>query len=152
RVLWGLVPRNEANVATGFRLAESSIRLAPRDEWAHFCLAFAHELAGSFGDGVVACERAIELNPNFSAGYAELARKYSFLGQSEQAIKACDWALRLNSRDPANWERHSTLAIAHFVAADDEAALREARATTQLRPDFPEGWIMFIAAASALDK
>jgi tetratricopeptide (TPR) repeat protein len=109
-------------------------------------------LAGRINDAAAACEQAIELNPNFSAAYAELGRKYALHGQPEEAIKACRTALSLNPRDPANWERHATLAIAHFVAGDDEAALREAKTTARVRPELPEASIMVAAAAAALGK
>jgi adenylate cyclase len=128
------------------------VRLSPRDEWAHFCLGFAYELAGRIKDGAAECMRAIEINPNFSAAYAELGRKFALLGEPEQAIQACQTALRLNPRDPTNFQFHTSLAIAHFVAEDNGAALREAKMTVQLRPELPEGLIMSAAAAAALGK
>jgi len=128
------------------------VRLSPRDEWAHFCLAFAYELAGRIADGAAECKRAIELNPNFSQAYAELARKYAFLGQSEDSVQACQTASRLNPRDPTNFQFLTALAVAHFVAGEDEASLRDARTTVEVRPELPEGLIMVAAAAAALGK
>jgi TolB-like protein/two-component SAPR family response regulator len=149
--LWfGVIAHNEANVETGLRLAETGVRLAPRDEWAHFCMAFAYEMAGRPEDAVAECRRAIELNPNFSNGYSELGRALAALGQSQEAIEACRTALRLNPRDPSNWERHNTLALAHFTAEDYEASLQEARTAVQRRREVPEGLIILAAAASAL--
>src|SRR5688572_30226734 len=152
RLWFGLIPHDAENLALGLQLAEMGVRLAPRDEWAHFCMAFAYELAGRLDDTVAACRRAIELNPNFSNGYSELARGLAALGRAEEAIVACQTALRLNPRDPSNWERHDTMAIAHFTAENFEASLREARIATQARPELPEGFIILAAAASALGQ
>jgi TolB-like protein/Tfp pilus assembly protein PilF len=152
RLWFGVIEHNEANVALGLQLARTGLRLAPRDEWAHFCMAFGYELAGLMEDVVAECKRAIELNPNFSNGYSELGRALAALGQAHEAIDACRTALRLNPRDPSNWERHATLAIAHFTAGDYEASLREARTVVQGRPELPEGLIMLAAAASALGE
>ncbi|HEV8692896.1 MAG TPA: adenylate/guanylate cyclase domain-containing protein, partial [Lysobacter sp.] len=109
QMFFGIIPQDEANISLGLQLAQTGVRLSPRDEWAHFCLAFACELAGRIKDGVAECQRAIEINPNFSAAYAELGRKFALLGQPEQAIQACQTALRLNPRDPTNFQFHASL-------------------------------------------
>ena len=152
RLWFGVVPHNAENVALGLQLASAGVRLAPRDEWAHFCMGFAYGQADRFEDAVAECRRAIELNPNFSNGYSELGRSLAALGRSEEAIDACRTALRLNPRDPSNWERHDTLAIAYFTAENFEASLQEARITAQSHPELPEGLIMLAAASSALGQ
>ena len=150
RMWFGVVPHTEANVALALQLAEMGLRLAPRDEWAHYCMGFAHELMGRTKDAFAEYRRTIELNPNFSNGHAGCSRMLAIMGESSEAIEACRMALRLNPRDPTNWERHNTLAIAHFVAGNDEMCLKEARITVQACPVLPEGLIMLAAAASSL--
>ena len=152
RLWFGLIPHNPKNVALGLQLAEAAVRLAPRDEWAHFCLGYAYEQAGRAEDTVAECRRAIELNPNFSTGYSELGRALAAMGRGEEAIDAVRTALRLNPRDPSNWERHDTLAIAYFNMENLEACLQEARITVQARPELPEGLIMLAAALSAVGQ
>ena len=150
RMWFGVVPHTEANIALALQLAETGLRLAPRDEWAHYCMGFAYELMGRTKDALAEYRRTIQLNPNFSNGHAACSRMLAILGESSEAIEACQTALRLNPRDPTNWERHNTLAIAHFVAGNDESCLQEARITVQACPVLPEGLIMLAAAASAL--
>src|SRR5262245_13753356 len=58
RLWFGVIEHNEANVALGLQLAQTGLRLAPRDEWAHFCMGFACELAGRMEDVVAECKRA----------------------------------------------------------------------------------------------
>jgi len=150
RMWFGVVPHTDANIALALQLAESGLRLAPRDEWAHYCMGFAHELMGRTKDALAEYRRTIELNLNFSNGYAACSRMLAILGESSEAIEACQTALRLNPRDPTNWERHNSLAIAHFVAGNDESCLQEARITVQACPVLPEGLTMLAAAAAAL--
>jgi hypothetical protein len=61
-------------------------------------------------------------------------------------------ALRLNPRDPSNFWRHSSIATAHFVAADYDNALEEGKSVARSHPDFLRGAIVWAAAAAALDK
>ncbi|HEY1384480.1 MAG TPA: adenylate/guanylate cyclase domain-containing protein [Dongiaceae bacterium] len=152
RLWFGVIPHNAENLALGLRLAETGIRFAPRDEWAHFCMGFAYGLGGRFDEAVAKCSRAIELNPNFSTGYSELGRCLAALGRAKEAIDACRTALRLNPRDPSNWERHSTLAIAYFTAGEFEASLQEASMAVHVRPELPEGLIVMAAATAALGQ
>ena len=44
-------------------------RLAPRDEWTHLVMAWAHAYAetGKLEEAVAECERGLEINPNNSA-------------------------------------------------------------------------------------
>ena len=152
RLWFGVIPHSAENVGLGLQLAEAGVRVAPRDEWAHFCMGYAYGQADRFEDAAAECRRAIELNPNFSTGYSELGRSLAALGRSEEAIDACRTALRLNPRDPSNWERHNTLAIAYFTAENFEASLQEARIAAHARPELPESLIMLAAASSAIGQ
>jgi tetratricopeptide (TPR) repeat protein len=83
RLWFGVIAHTEASVALGLKLAEAGIRLAPRDEWAHFCMGYAYVVAGRFKDAAAECRRALEINPNFSNGYSELGRSLAVLGRAE---------------------------------------------------------------------
>src|SRR5262249_17455427 len=60
------------------------------------------------------------------------------LGRAEEAVEMCRLALQLNPRDPYNYWRHSYIALAHFVAADYEAALQEKQAGSSVETAPPE--------------
>jgi tetratricopeptide (TPR) repeat protein len=129
-----------------------AIRLAPRDEWAHFFMGSAYSLAGRLEDAIAECQWALELNPNFSIAYADLGEYFAFLGRPQEAIEYCRVALRLNPRDPSNFWRYSSIATAHFVAGDYTAALQEAKRLTRLKSDFLRAPILWAAAATAIDR
>jgi len=127
RMALGELPHDSANIARGLELARTALRLDPRDELAHWLMAMALGHAGKLDDAVAACERGLSINPNSSAILMDMGSFLAFLGRPEDAIAACRLTLRLNPRDPSNYWCHSAIATAHFVAADYEAALQEAK-------------------------
>jgi tetratricopeptide (TPR) repeat protein len=115
-------------------------------------MGVAYGRAGQLDDAVAACERGLAINPNCSVILADKGNFLAHLGRPEEAIEACRLALRLNPRDPDNFWRHAGIAAAHFVAADYEAALQEAKKVARWRPDFLRGPLFWAAAGAALDR
>jgi hypothetical protein len=76
----------------------------------------------------------------------------AFLGRPEDAFAACRLTLRLNPRDPSNFWCHSAIVTAHFVAANYEAVLQEAKTVARWQPHFVRGPILWAAAAAALER
>jgi adenylate cyclase len=151
RMEFGEVPRDAGSVARALELARTAVRLAPRDEMAYYVMAWAYDEAGRLEDAVAACERGLEINPNCSLILSELGACLGPLGRPQEAIEACRLALQLNPRDPSNFWRHSSIAIAHFIAADYGEALRESKKVTQSR-SFLRSAIIWAASAAALGK
>ena len=150
--LWfGELPRDPENMARGFDLARTALRLAPQDEYAHLIMAYAHAYAadGQLEEAIVECERGLEINPNCSILYANIGAYSGALGRSKEALEACRLALKLNPRDPSNFWRHYYIGVAHFVAGDYPACLSESKRLSRSRPFLPSG-IMWAAAAAGL--
>jgi len=151
RMYLGAIPRDAANVARSLELARTALRLAPRDEYAHWLAALANEEAGRLEDAVAECERGLEINPNCTPILGELGSCFAVLGRPQEAIEMCRLALKLNPRAPGNFWYHSSIAKAHFIAADYEAALQESRNVARSRPHMPTN-IIWAAAAAALGR
>jgi tetratricopeptide (TPR) repeat protein len=128
-----------------------ALQVAPRDEMAHYVMAWAYSEAGRLEDAVATCERGLEINPNCSLLFSEMGYCLGPLGRPKEAIEACKLALRLNPRDPSNYWRHSHIATAHFVAADYDAAMEESERVARSRPHIQSG-IIWAASAAALGK
>src|SRR5262249_57226936 len=128
-----------ADAARAFELARTALRLAPRDEYAHLVMAFAWAYAapGRLEDAIAECERGLEINPNCSIIIGNLGYYLAALGRSQEAIAACRLALQLNPRDPSNYWRQYAIAVAHFAAADYDAALRDSKRIARSRPPLP---------------
>jgi adenylate cyclase len=133
-------------------LAGRALGLAPQDEWAHSFMAKALSEAQRYEEAVGEAERALEINPSLSVAIARLGELYVLLGRPEQGIEKCRLALRLNPRNPTNFWRHSSIALAHFLTGDHEAMLQEARRVHSWRPDFLRGPILMAAALGALER
>ena len=148
----GLIPHDEANVALGLELAQKALELNLDDEWACSFMANALSEANRLEEAVKAAERALEINPSFLAAIARLGELQALLGQPEAAIENCRLALKLNPRNPANFWRHSSIALAHFVAGNYELMLQEARRVQAWRSDFLRGPILVAVALAALER
>jgi TolB-like protein/Tfp pilus assembly protein PilF len=148
----GIIPHDAANVAKGLELARKALALGPEDEWAHSFMAKAYSEANRLQEAIEEAERALEINPSLSVAIARLGECYALLGESEKAIEHCRLALKLNPRNPTNFWRHSSIALALFAAEDFEAVLHEARRVQAWRPDFLRGPILTAAALAALER
>jgi len=151
RLWFGEIPRDPANMAQGFELARTALRLAPHDEYAHLVMAYAHAFAadGQLEEAIAECERGLEINPNCSILYGNIGAYLGALGRPQEAIEACRLALKLNPRDPSNYWRHYYIAVASFVAGDYAVCLRESKRLSRSRSFLPSG-IMWAAAAGGL--
>ena len=145
----GDLPSNDANVARALELARTALRLAPRDEYAHWVMAGAYAEAGRLEDAVAECELGLEINPNCSTILQRLGACLGGLGRTQEAIKACQLAIQLDPRSPQNFWRHSHIAVAHFVAMDYEAALKESK---KVGRSHLQSAIIWAASAAALGK
>jgi TolB-like protein/DNA-binding SARP family transcriptional activator len=148
---FGEIPRDARSVTRALELARTAVRLSPRDEMAHYVMAWAYDEAEQLEAAVAACERGLEINPNCSLILSEMGACLGPLGRPQEAIEVCQLALQLNPRDPSNFWRHSSIAIAHFIAADYGDALRESKKVAQSRP-FLRSAIIWAASAAALGK
>ena len=109
-------------MATAKKEAAEAVRLNSKDEYSHFILGLV--LSAGFSDhdsAIIEFRRALDINPNFSLGYAGLGSAYSYTGDADASIAHAQTALRLNPQDPSNLFRYSNMAVAHFVTGEYEA-------------------------------
>jgi tetratricopeptide (TPR) repeat protein len=151
RMRLGEIAADTANVNRALELARTALRLAQRDEWAHWLMAGAYAAAGRLEDAVAECECSLEINPNFSMALGRLGECLTALGRHQEAIDACRLALQLNPRDPQNFWRHTHIATAHFIATNYDRALQESKRVALSRPHLHSA-IIWAAAAAALGK
>jgi len=152
--LWlGYVPHRPEVLAQAMEFARAALRMAPRDELAHLVMAWgwAYAAPGHLEEAVAECERGIEINPNCSLLYGNRALYLAMLGRSREAIETNQLALQLNPRDPSNFWRTYTFAVAHFVDMDYAAAMQEAKKVALSRPQLQSA-IIWAAAAAGLDN
>jgi adenylate cyclase len=153
RLWWGEIQHNASNMGRALELAKTARRLAPRDEWAHMVMAWAHVYGenGKLEEAVAECERGLEINPNSSVLLGNLGDFLTFLGRTQEGIEACRLALRLDPRSPDARFWRMSIAIAHFLREDYEEALQQSLKVHRSRPILRTA-IIWAASAAALGK
>jgi tetratricopeptide (TPR) repeat protein len=113
-------------------------------------MAWAWAYAGEdLEEAISECERGLEINPSCAILYGNVGAYLAALGRPQEAIEACRLSLRLDPRNPTNFWRHYAIAVAHFVAADYAASLKDSKTIARSRPHLPSA-ILWAASAAAL--
>jgi adenylate cyclase len=137
--------------------AEKSIRialtLADNDEHAYWGLGIVLGiLREKFEEAEAALQRAVEINPNFSLGYATIGTVLAYAGRAGESISKTEYAIRLNPKDPSIFFRFTVLSVAYFILEDYEQSLKWARLAVERKPDYWMPHVMLIASLSLLER
>lgn len=134
--------------------AEQSIRkalsLTTNDEHIYWGLGIVLGiLQERLDDAIIALQRSIEINPNFSLGYGTLGTVLAYGGRPQESIDRTNYAIRLNPKDPSLFFRHSALSISYFLLADYEQSAKWARSTIERNPEY---WVPYAILAAASEN
>ena len=99
-----------------YALAHRAVRLADRNEYAHWALGISCCGLRRHDESIIALQRAVELNPNCSVAYGSLGTTLGLVGRTEEAIANQDIAIRMNPRDPSIFFRFCHLGLSHYLA------------------------------------
>jgi len=124
--------------AEALALAEKSLAMDDRDEWAHWTYAIACVWTDP-ERCVMSCRRALEINPNFALAYGSLSTALTYLGEPREGIEACHKSLRLDPQNPAAFFRYVEIAFGYLVLRDYEESIRWAMKSVQIKQDYPMG-------------
>lgn len=107
------------------------VELTPDNARAFSDLGAIYQLLGRFGQAVKACERSIELKPNYRA-YSNLATAYRSDGRLEEAARTYTKALSLDDRDYRVWgSLGATYSLIPGRSAEADSAFRRAIVAAQ---------------------
>jgi len=129
------------------RAALSAVRLDGEDPWAHHALGGVHLILRRFDDALAELEQALRLNPSFSQAQNYYAAALAFCGRWQEANEAVKRALQLSPRDPFLALNYGSAALAQYVGANYDEAIRLAQTAIRLRPDFAGAHRVLVAAA-----
>ena len=99
-------------------------------------------LASKFAEAVPFYQRAIDLDPNFSSAYAQLALCYINLHQGKQAQAALEKAYNLREYADGLDRIYITSLYEYRKTGDQHAAIRNYQTFTQLYPQQSYPWAM----------
>jgi TolB-like protein len=136
--------------ADAIRLARRAIELGQLDEGAlsNGGLVLAY-VANELDLGADCVRRALELNPNYAAGWRNSAWVQMYLGAHETALEHLRRGERLNPRDPGIMQSKLAAAYAHLFLGHYKEATCLAEQVVGERPAFTPGWRL-LAASKAL--
>ena len=92
-------------------------------------------------------KRAVELNPSLVMAHAQLGCLHNMHSENEQAIKTLEFAVRLSPNDQDLFFTLGELAMAHLMAGDWTAALRDADHALIRRSSY---WLAHVVRVNAL--
>jgi len=140
-----------ATVQATLAAAERSVALAADDPWGHTALGYACFFIGQRPRSIASFERAIELNPSLTLAYQGLSGMLAS-ERPDEAIRIMEKGIRLSPRDPQMHLFLHQLAVAHFMAGNDEEAVRWDRESLRLRADQPHVYRVLAAACGRLGR
>jgi tetratricopeptide (TPR) repeat protein len=126
-ITWKDIDEAFVDVAKGVRKKVEEWRIAQQrtdEEWVHE--AWTLNGLGQHDEAVVACERAIQLNPSNANAYGNMGWALAGLRRYEDAVVACNRAISLGTRDPntysnMSWALNALNRHEEALAASNEA-------------------------------
>ena len=146
------VTEREASISEAYKFAKRSIALDEQNEYAHWVMGVIQNHSRMHDSAIAEFKRAIELNPNCSLAHGSLGTVYIYTGEPDESVKHSEFAIRLNPRDPSIFFRYSALALAHFVAGRYLEASKWARKSTQRKPSWDTGHVVFASSLAHLNR
>ena len=119
---------------TAGKLAHRSLVLDDQDPWAHGALGYVHMMGRNSDEAILEYSKAIDLSPNFAAGYGWRAFAKAHAGLSEEAIADAGMAIRLSPKDPMNMIFVGATGVAHYFADRYDDAIRAAEECIRMKP------------------
>ena len=141
----------EANVKAK-ELAQKATDLDSEDPAAHMALGWTHMLKTEHELSIKEFNKALELNPNYSAVNGLLSGSFGFLGRIDEAVEAFELALQGSPRDPERYLWYIGILNAYFAAERYEECVEAAENAIYLRPSFYGGYFIMAAALPFLGR
>jgi len=136
----------EPEVTQAATLAARAVELDDSDPWAHLALGFVAFTRRHTDEAVEEFQRALDLNPNFSAAHGFLGCALAFDGRSDRAIDHIEQAIRMSPYDPQNALLNAALAAAHYQAGRYAEAIGFGRKAIQQRFELTNGHRIYVAS------
>ena len=123
-ITFGWVPRTDARMREGLRLANLAAEIGETDPEALWMAGVAIAvLSGDYSRGAALVERSLSLNPNSARAWWASGLLQTHLGQAEIALEHYARSRRLNPLGTAGYSYWATIAVTRFHMADFDGAL-----------------------------
>lgn len=151
--LMGYVTDRAGAFERGLAAARRAVEIEEDNEFAHWLIGNLELWAHKAHDRArVAFERSLEINPNYSLGYASLGNTLIFAGRVDEGIAHIHTALRSNPRDPYNFFCHQAIGLGYFLGERLESAVEWSGRAVHRRPDWYLGQLVLGASLAGLRR
>lgn len=147
----GFSAEPERMLREGLEHIDRAIEINEEDEYAHWVRGNLLYAMYDTQRALAAFDRSREINPSFSLALGSSGTALAWAGRSAEAISRSEQALAANQKDPSNFFRFNTIAVAHFTDGAYEQALDWADKTLERRSKFIVPHLIGIAAAAHLN-
>jgi adenylate cyclase len=138
------------SLAKAFELSEKAHSMSSTCPVSDLALSLCYSLNKQIDEAIAACERAINLDPNFSIGYAELARNLVYAGRAKEALVPLQTAFRLDPKPPYLFFTY--LAMAYYNTDMHEEAIAASKKALGLAPGSLMDHLWLAVTYSALGR
>jgi adenylate cyclase len=130
-VLLGFSGDREADLDRAQVEGKQAVMLDASDPFAHVALGQTYTIRGEHDTAIQHCDRAISLNPSYSAAHSRRALGLLMSGRAEEALPSNAEAMRLSPHDPLMWSFMASRSIALTLLGRYEEGLDWARKALQ---------------------
>ena len=130
---------------------DRAVEINEEDEYSHWVRGNILIDLRKTQKALAAFDRSREINPSFSLAVASYGTACAWAGRSEEAILFSQQALSANPKDPSNFFRFNSIAVAHFAGSDFEKSLEWSERTLERRKKFIVPHLIRVASSAHLE-
>ena len=134
------------------RLVRLAVALDGNNAYAHSCLSLALSLRGDHRGAVAEADRALMLSPNLAFAYGRRGEALIFFDRAREGIRDLQTSLRLDPRGSMQAVCLGQVAVGFYLARAYEDAVRAAKDTVRLFPEYPLAYRWLAAGLGQLGR
>jgi class 3 adenylate cyclase len=147
----GFTGEPERVLRLGMDHIDRAVEINEEDEYTHWVRGNILVDLRNTQKALAAFDRSREINPSFSLAVASYGTACAWAGRSKDAILFSEQALSANPKDPSNFFRFNSMAVAHFSAGDFEQSLEWSERTLERRKKFLIPHLIRVASSAHLE-
>lgn len=147
----GFTSEPERVLRLGLDHIDRAAEINEEDEYTHWVRGNILACQRKTQKALAAHERSREINPSFSLAIASYGTTCAWAGRQEEAILFSEQALSANPKDPSNFFRFNTIAVAHFTAGDFQQSLEWSERTLERKKKFLIPHLIRVASSAHLE-
>lgn len=151
RFYLGFTREPENVLRLGLEHINRALEINDEDEYTHWVRGNILVCQRKTQNALAAFDRSRSINPSFSLAMASTGTACAWAGRHEEAIRFSEQALAANPKDPSNFFRFNSIAVAHFTAGDFRRALEWSERTLERKEKFLIPHLIRVASSAHLE-